>query len=235
MTPWKGTNLDFLEGQIILIDKPYSWTSFDVVKKIRWNLRHQLGVKKIKVGHAGTLDPLATGLLIIATGKFTKNIDQLMGMDKVYTGTIKVGETTPSFDLETKVDESFSNDGIGESELKVATQKLTGTIQQVPPIFSAKKVNGIRAYHLARAGKEVELKAREVHIKNFEIDDSTFPLVNFDITCSKGTYIRSIARDFGLELNSGGHLTALRRESIGEFSVEDSYSPESFIEVLNRL
>lgn len=235
MEAWSGKNLNFLDGQIILVDKPYKWSSFDVVKKVRNHIGKKLGIKKIKVGHAGTLDPLATGLLIIATGKFTKKIDELMGLVKVYTGDIQVGATTPSFDLETEINETFSNEGITSEALINAKNKLSGLIQQVPPMFSAKKINGQRAYMLAREGKEIELKSREVNVTQFDIDSSEFPKVNFTIECSKGTYIRSIARDFGLELNSGGHLTSLRRESIGSFSVKESYTPDSFAEALNQL
>jgi tRNA pseudouridine55 synthase len=235
MNPWNGESLEFLDGQLILIDKPYGWTSFDVVKKIRYNICQKLQIKKIKVGHAGTLDPLATGLLIIATGKFTKMVDELMGLEKGYSGTIKLGATTPSYDLETEVDQKFKTDDLTPDKILLAAKALTGELDQIPPIFSAKKVDGKRAYKLARAGKEVELKSRKVQVKTFETKNSNIPDVTFDITCSKGTYIRSLARDLGLELDNGGHLTALRRESIGHFSVHAALAPDSFIDILRAL
>jgi tRNA pseudouridine55 synthase len=227
MNPWNGESLEFLDGQLILIDKPYGWTSFDVVKKIRYNICQKLQIKKIKVGHAGTLDPLATGLLIIATGKFTKMVE--------YSGTIKLGATTPSYDLETEVDQEFKTDDLTPDKILLAAKTLTGELDQIPPIFSAKKVDGKRAYKLARAGKEVELKSRKVQVKTFDTKSSNIPDVKFNITCSKGTYIRSLARDLGLELDNGGHLTALRRESIGHFSVHTALAPDSFIDTLRAL
>jgi len=235
MNPWNGESLEFLDGQLILIDKPYGWTSFDVVKKIRSNICKKLNVKKIKVGHAGTLDPLATGLLIIATGKFTKKIDDLMGLEKEYSGIIKLGATTPSFDLETELDQEFKTDDLTTDKVLLAAKKLTGELDQIPPIFSAKKIDGKRAYKLARAGKEVELKSRKVLVKKFDTKSLGIPNVEFNITCSKGTYIRSLARDLGLELNNGGHLTVLRRESIGQFKVSTAITPESFTEALKGL
>ncbi len=235
MTPWNGTSLDFTEGQLILIDKPYGWTSFDVVKKIRWLIRRKLQLKKIKVGHAGTLDPLATGLLVIATGRFTKKIDELMNLEKRYTGSIRLGATTPSFDLETEVEERYSTQEISSEEVFTAKDLLTGVIEQVPPIFSAKKINGRRAYTLARAGKPVELKSKKIEVKSFDLTELRIPHLSFDISCSKGTYIRSIARDMGLELNNGGHLTCLRRKSIGDFSVNSSLTPEQFEDILASL
>jgi len=230
---WKGEDLNFNDGKFILIDKPLNWTSFDVVKKLRYQIKKKLSLKKIKVGHAGTLDPLATGLLIIATGKFTKKIEELMSLEKGYSGTITLGATTPSFDLETEKDHLFETDHLTQEELLKAKEKLTGTYSQIPPIFSAKKVDGNRAYDLARAGKEVKLEGRLVTIKRFEIDTTQLPNVQFEISCSKGTYIRSIARDFGEKLQNGGHLTALRREYIGEYSAENSMSVERFEELLS--
>lgn len=235
MNPWNGESLEFLDGQLILIDKPYGWTSFDVVKKIRYNICQKLQIKKIKVGHAGTLDPLATGLLIIATGRFTKKIDELMALEKEYSGTIKLGSTTPSYDLETEVDEEFRTDDLTPDKILLAAKTLTGELDQIPPIFSAKKVDGKRAYKIARAGKEVELKARKVQVKTFDTKSYNIPDIEFNITCSKGTYIRSLARDLGLELDNGGHLTVLRRESIGHFTVCAALTPDSFIDKLSAL
>ncbi len=235
MNPWNGESLEFLDGQLILIDKPYGWTSFDVVKKIRYNICQKLQIKKIKVGHAGTLDPLATGLLIIATGRFTKKVDELMGLEKEYSGTIKLGSTTPSYDLETEVDQEFRIDDLTPDKILLAAKTLTGELDQIPPIFSAKKVDGKRAYKMARAGKEVELKARKVQVKTFDTKSSKIPDIEFNITCSKGTYIRSLARDLGLELDNGGHLTVLRRESIGHFTVCSALTPDSFIDTLSAL
>lgn len=221
--------LDYLNGKTILVDKPFGWTSFDVVNKIRWNLKQKLGVKNIKVGHAGTLDPLATGLLIICIGKDTKKIESLMPGLKTYTGTILLGKTTPSFDLETDFNAFFPTDHISLELLNQAKEKLTGNIEQKPPVFSAKQIDGKRAYDFARAGKELEMKPVSVEINSFEIDITHFPEVNFEITCSKGTYIRSIAHDLGSLVNSGGTLIALRRTKSGEFSIENAFSPEEII------
>jgi len=222
------------QGATILVDKPLKWTSFDVVNKLRWHLRQRLGVKKIKVGHAGTLDPLATGLLIICIGKNTKLIDGLMADRKVYTGTILLGKTTPSYDLETAYSADFPTEHITPELLESVRASFLGIQQQVPPIFSAKQVDGQRAYDLARAGKEVELKANTVEIHDFSIDASRFPEVDFEITCSKGTYIRSIAHDFGRQLGSGGTLIALRRTASGDNRIEDSRSVEEWIKVFDE-
>ncbi len=225
---------DFYSGEVLLIDKPYTWSSFQAVNKLKYAIKHHPslvvnGVKtKAKVGHAGTLDPLATGLLIVCTGKKTKTINSLMGMEKEYTGTFFLGATTPCFDLEKPVDNVFPTEHITENAiLKTATQFL-GIQQQVPPLFSAIQIDGKRAYELARAGKETELKPREIEIREFEITGIEFPRVHFRIVCSKGTYIRSIARDFGLALNSGAHLTQLCRTRIGNFELKDALSPENF-------
>jgi tRNA pseudouridine55 synthase len=220
---------EFLEGKTILVDKPYGWTSFDVVNKIRWHLKKKLNVKKIKVGHAGTLDPLATGLLIVCTGKHTKLIESIMPGLKTYTGTFLVGKTTPSFDLETEFDSEFSIEHITEELLESSRKSLTGKINQIPPVFSAKQIDGKRAYDFARAGKEIELSPVKVEIHNFEIHTEAFPEVRFQITCSKGTYIRSIARDFGKLLNSGATLIALRRTRSGDFSIENATTPDKII------
>jgi tRNA pseudouridine55 synthase len=220
---------EFLEGKTILVDKPYGWTSYDVVNKIRWHLKKKLNVKKIKVGHAGTLDPLATGLLIVCTGKHTKLIESIMPGLKTYTGTFLLGKTTPSFDLETEFDKEFPTDHITEVHLEAARKSLTGKINQIPPVFSAKQIDGKRAYDFARAGKEIELSPVEIEIHNFEIHTESFPEINFKITCSKGTYIRSMARDFGKLLNSGATLVALRRINSGEHSVENANLPDEII------
>ncbi|MFP5471096.1 MAG: tRNA pseudouridine(55) synthase TruB [Bacteroidia bacterium] len=223
---------DVVNGKIFLIDKPLDWTSFDAVNKIRYALKKHFNIKKIKVGHAGTLDPKATGLLIICAGKKTKDIDQLMGLEKEYTGTIKLGATTPSYDLETEENEQFSTEHITENLLHEVAQSFVGIQQQIPPLFSAKKIDGVRAYEFARRGEDVELKANQVEIKEFEITSVNANFVNFKIVCSKGTYIRSIARDFGEKLNSGAYLTALRRTKIGDFSIENAQTIEQFIQSL---
>jgi tRNA pseudouridine55 synthase len=224
--------MDFLAGETILVDKPLGWTSFDVVNKVRWNLKQALGVKNIKVGHAGTLDPLASGLLILCTGKNTKTIDSIMAGEKTYTGTILLGKTTPSYDLETEYDAEYPVDHITKEAMDAAVIKLTGNIMQVPPIFSAKQIDGKRAYDLARAGKAVELKANAIEVEKFSIDASRFPEIDFEITCSKGTYIRSIAYDFGAMLNSGGTLIRLRRTKSGNFDVEKAFTVDALLEVI---
>lgn len=231
------TGEDYLSGQVLLIDKPLNWTSFQVVNKLRWEIRQAFSIKKIKVGHAGTLDPLATGLLVICTGKMTKQIDTFQGQIKEYTGTITLGNTTPSFDLETEANETFPTEHITKDLIYKTTEQFTGEIQQFPPVFSALKKDGKRLYEFARAGETVEIKARTVHISEFEItkiDTSTAPStslikVAFRVVCSKGTYIRSLANDFGKALNSGAHLSALRRTKIGDFNVNKSVSIETFI------
>lgn len=219
---------DFQTGQILLIDKPLTWTSFQVVNKVRWLIRKQFGLKKIKVGHAGTLDPLASGLLILCTGKFTKKIDQYQAKQKEYTGTITLGGTTPSYDLETEIDQTFDISHISSELIEATTQQFTGDIQQQPPVFSALKKDGKRLYEFARAGEVVEIPTRTVHISEFEIIRTAMPQVDFRVVCSKGTYIRSLTHDFGKALNSGGHLSALRRTKIGDFSVANAVSIENF-------
>jgi tRNA pseudouridine55 synthase len=220
---------DYKNGQVLLIDKPLEWTSFQAVNKLRWHIRQRFHIKKIKVGHAGTLDPLATGLLIICTGKQTKNISEYQGQIKEYTGTFTLGATTPSYDLETEIDTTFETAHITEALLHKTTEQFTGTIQQKPPIFSAIKKDGVRLYELARRGETTEIKTREVSINLFEITKIELPTIDFRVVCSKGTYIRSLAYDFGLALNSGAHLSALRRTKIGDFSVDDALSIEQFI------
>lgn len=218
----------FQEGQILLIDKPLNWTSFQVVNKVRWLIKKKFKLKKIKVGHAGTLDPLATGLLIICTGKFTKQIDTYQGQKKEYTGTFTLGATTPSFDLETEIDERFDISTLSEKKIKAATHQFTGEIQQQPPVFSALKKDGKRLYEFARSGEEVEVAFRTVHISAFDITRIALPEVDFRVQCSKGTYIRSLAHDFGKALENGAHLSALRRTKIGDFSVENALQIEEF-------
>ncbi len=224
------TKEDFLNGQVLLIDKPLGWSSFQAVNKLKWAIRKRFGLKKIKIGHAGTLDPLATGLLIICTGKFTKKIPDYQGQTKEYTGTITLGSTTPSFDLETEINENFPTAHITEDLITRTTSQFLGEIEQAPPVFSAIKKDGKRLYEYAREGKEVTVKKRKVLIHSFEITDIRFPEVDFLISCSKGTYIRSIAHDFGKALDSGGHLSKLRRTKIGDFNVNIAQDPEVFSE-----
>jgi len=219
----------YKNGQVLLIDKPITWTSFQVVNKLRWEIRQRFDIKKIKVGHAGTLDPLATGLLIICTGKQTKQIDTYQGQVKEYTGTFTLGGTTPSYDLETEINNTFPTAHITEELLHETTKQFVGEIQQKPPIFSAIKKDGKRLYELARKGETTEIKERTVTVSSFEITKIKLPEVEFRIICSKGTYIRSIAFDYGKALNSGGYLSALRRTKIGNFSVDDAFSVEEFI------
>ena len=229
MTDVEGTNsslFDFAGGEVLLVDKPLEWTSFDVVGK----LRNCMKPEKIKVGHAGTLDPLATGLLIICTGKFTKRIDSFQAEDKEYTGIITLGSTTPSFDLETEVDQTFPYEHITESDLQAATAQFIGELEQYPPAHSAIKINGERVYEKARRGEDVELKPRRIRIDSFEIEKIDLPNVHFKISCSKGTYIRSIAHDFGKALGIGAHLSKLRRTKSGDFHVDKAWDLPVLIE-----
>ncbi|MFC7357844.1 tRNA pseudouridine(55) synthase TruB [Jejudonia soesokkakensis] len=228
------TGEDYKNGQVLLIDKPLGWTSFQVVNKLRYLIKKQYGIKKIKVGHAGTLDPLATGLLIICTGKFTKQINTYQAQHKEYTGTITLGATTPSYDLETEVDATFKTSAITETQIQEATHQFIGDILQQPPVFSALKKEGKRLYEYARAGEEVTIPKREVHILAFEITNIEMPNVAFRVACSKGTYIRSLAHDFGKALDNGAHLSALRRTKIGDFDVEDAISVAAFEDLLTR-
>lgn len=220
---------DFLEGQILLIDKPLTWSSFQAVNKLKYILKRKYDLpKKFKIGHAGTLDPLATGLLIICTGKFTKKITEIQAQTKEYTGTITVGATTPSYDLETEVDATFPTEHISEALILETTKQFLGEIDQKPPVFSAIKKDGKRLYEHARAGEEVEIASRKTTIHEFEITRIALPEIDFRVKCSKGTYIRSLAFDFGIALNSGAHLTALRRTKIGDYDVINGVSPEAF-------
>lgn len=220
---------DYKNGQVLLIDKPLNWTSFQVVNKLRWEIKQRYKIKNIKVGHAGTLDPLATGLLILCTGKFTKKIDEFQGQIKEYTGEITLGATTPSFDLETETDKNFPIDHISEDLIRQTIPQFIGEINQVPPIFSALKKDGKRLYELARAGETTEIKSRKITISEFEITAINLPKIEFRVVCSKGTYIRSLANDFGAALNSGGHLSALRRTKIGNFNVDNGMNIDDFI------
>jgi len=225
----ENTQNPYQQGKILLIDKPLTWSSFQAVNKIKYALKRKYNLpKSFKIGHAGTLDPLASGLLIICTGKFTKRIPELQGMVKEYTGIITLGATTPSYDLETQVDKTYPTEHITEDLIRETTQQFIGEIDQKPPVFSALKKDGKRLYEHARAGEEVEILARKVTIHEFEITKIDFPQVEFRVVCSKGTYIRSLAYDFGLALNSGAHLSALRRTKIGEFSVEDAVGADVF-------
>ena len=225
---------DFEKGQVILFDKPLEWTSFNIVKKTRNLLRKKYDYKKIKVGHAGTLDPLATGLLIVCTGKFTKQIEKYQAQEKEYIATIKLGQTTPSFDLETEVDKEFPVDHIIEELLKKTLKKFIGEQQQIPPNFSAKFVNGKRAYVKARNGEDFELKPNNIFISNIEILEFSLPIIKIKISCSKGTYIRALSRDIGFALNSGAHLIALRRSRIGDFNIKDAITIVEFEDLLKN-
>ena len=226
------TSEDFLSGRVLLIDKPLHWTSFQVVNKLRWEIRQAFNIKKIKVGHAGTLDPLATGLLVICTGKMTKQIDTFQGQIKEYTGTLVLGSTTPSYDLETEIEHTYSTEHISEALIKETTKQFIGEIQQFPPVFSALKKDGKRLYEYARAGESVEIPSRTVHISKFEITNIDDNNISFRVVCGKGTYIRSLAHDFGKALNSGAHLSVLRRTKIGDFDISNATSIEEFISQL---
>jgi tRNA pseudouridine55 synthase len=226
--------MDFLAGEVLLTDKPLEWTSFDVVKKVRGRLLKKLNRKKIKVGHAGTLDPLATGLLVLCTGKATKKIESIQGAEKEYTGTITLGATTPSYDMETEVDQQFDISDLSPDKLEKAAQSFVGEQLQTPPVFSAKKIDGRKAYDYARKGEDVKMRQNHVHIYEFELKRIDLPQVDFRVRCSKGTYIRSLAYDFGQSLNNGGYLSALRRTAIGNYRVEDAMSVEEVVEVIQN-
>ena len=226
---------DFKNGQIIIVDKPIGWTSFQVVNKLRWAIRQKFRIKKIKVGHAGTLDPLATGLLVVCTGKFTKKINEFQSESKEYTGTITLGATTPSYDLETEIDQIFPTNHITQKNIQEASKTFLGKIQQTPPLYSAIKKDGIRLYELARKGENTEINSREIEIFSFDITQIKIPEVKFRIVCSKGTYIRSIANDFGKSLQSGAHLTELRRTKSGDFDLSNAVSPEEFVEKIKKI
>ena len=226
------TKEDFLDGQVLLIDKPLGWSSFQAVNSLKWKIRKKFQLKKIKIGHAGTLDPLATGLLLICTGKATKTINELQGQEKEYTGTITLGGTTPSYDLETEINEKYPVDHITNELIHSTTAQFIGDIEQIPPVFSALKKDGKRLYEYAREGKEVEIKKRKVTITEFEITSISLPMVQFRVVCSKGTYIRSLAHDFGEALQSGAHLSSLKRTKIGDYNVNKAITPEEFGKLL---
>lgn len=225
---------DFEQGEILLIDKDINWTSFDVVNKIRNLIKKAHNLNKIKVGHAGTLDPLASGLLIVCTGKSTKLISQFQNQEKEYTGSLFLGATTPSYDKETEVDKKYPTEHITNELIYESTKKFIGLIEQVPPLFSAINVKGVRAYELARSKKETQLESRKVHIKKFEIENIKMPVINLNVICSKGTYIRSLVRDYGESLNTGAYLTSLRRMRIGEFQVTDAINIKQFEYLLEQ-
>ncbi len=218
--------MDFIAGEVLYFNKPLKWTSFDLVNKFRYKLSRKLKVKKIKVGHAGTLDPLATGVMIVCTGKATKRIDEFQYQTKEYVATLKLGETTPSFDLEKEIDEVYPTEHITREEVERVLQSFVGTIQQIPPVFSACKVEGKRAYELARKGEEVELKSKTLVIDEMELLECNLPVVKIRVVCSKGTYIRALARDIGVALQSGAHLIALERTRIGDITLDKCMSPD---------
>ncbi len=220
--------MDFELGEVLLVNKPLTWTSFDVVNKLRYALKKKLG-NKIKVGHAGTLDPLATGLLILCTGKMTKKIDEFTGMDKEYTGSFYIGGTTATYDSELEMNATFSTEHIDEPTLRTVAETFVGDIEQMPPIYSAIKIDGSAAYISARKGEEVTMKARKVTIKEFELTKIEMPLVHFRVVCSKGTYIRSLAYDYGKALNSGAYLASLCRTKIGNFDVKDAMDVDTWV------
>ena len=224
--------VDFKEGYIAIIDKPLEWTSTDVVRKIKYALQHRLGYKKIKIGHAGTLDPLATGVLIVCIGKATKMVNDLQAEEKEYIADIELGATTPSYDLEHPIDKRYPTDHITREMIEQALRNLTGERLQAPPIYSAKKVEGVRAYEFARAGEEVELKKALINIYEMEILSLEMPRLQIRVRCSKGTYIRSLANEIGLALDSGAHLTGLRRTRSGGFTAENGWKLENFMEKL---
>ena len=228
----KFTPQSITEGELLLIDKPLEWTSFQVVNKIRWALKRKFNIKKLKVGHAGTLDPLATGLLIICTGKMTKKISEFQDLDKTYIGTITLGATTPSFDLETPINKKFPLKHLNKEKIIEAKKNFIGTINQYPPIFSAIKKKGKRLYEFARIGKKIDIQSRKVVIYNLEFSKINLPDLNFKLKCSKGTYIRSLANDFGKSIDSGGYLSSLRRTAVGPFKIKNSIQLQEFIEKL---
>lgn len=225
---------EFEEGKLLLIDKPLKWSSFQVVNKLRWEIKKTFYIKKIKVGHAGTLDPLATGLLLVCTGKMTKQIQELQDQKKVYSGTMTLGSTTPSYDLETDINQKFSTDHICENILRETTKQFIGEIEQYPPLYSAIKKDGKRLYEYARLGQDIDIKPRKIFIESFNITKFQNQKIDFEVQCGKGTYIRSLANDFGKALNSGAHLSSLRRTKIGDFSINDAIEINEFVESLKK-
>ncbi len=226
--------MDFIAGEVLFFNKPLTWTSFDLVNKFRYKLSRKLKVKKIKVGHAGTLDPLATGVMIVCTGKATKRIDEFQFQTKEYVATLKLGETTPSFDLEKEVDAVYPTEHITRELVEDVLKQFVGTIEQVPPVFSACKIEGKRAYELARNGEEVPLKAKTLVIDEIELLSCELPVIKIRVVCSKGTYIRALARDIGIALHSGAHLIALERTRVGDVTLDQCMSPEDIDAFLDR-
>lgn len=233
LPPATAPPFPFVEGALFLVDKPPGWTSFDVVNKLRYRIRKELGVKKFKVGHAGTLDPMATGLLNICVGRWTKRLSELEGLDKTYTGTIRFGATTPSFDAETDIDAHYPTDHLSLEGLRSAATRFTGAIEQIPPMYSAIKVDGQPLYKKARRGEVIEVQARPVHVHQFDLRDFTGSTVDFTIRCSKGTYIRSLANDLGAAAGSGAYLTALRRTEVGPYHIDDAWELEELLETVS--
>lgn len=227
--------MNFIEGEVVYFNKPLTWTSFDLVNKFRYKLSRKLNVKKIKVGHAGTLDPLATGVMIVCTGRATKRIDEFQYQTKEYVATLRLGETTPSFDLETKVDATYPTDHITQSFLNKILESFVGTIEQIPPVYSACKVDGKRAYELARKGEEVVLKSKTLVIDELELIECNLPIIKIRVVCSKGTYIRALARDIGQALDSGAHLIGLERTRIGDVTLDQCMSPENIDDFFNSI
>ncbi|MBO7429205.1 MAG: tRNA pseudouridine(55) synthase TruB [Paludibacteraceae bacterium] len=226
--------MNFLDGEILYFDKPLEWTSFDLVNKVRYMIKRKLGVKKFKIGHAGTLDPLATGVLVVCTGKATKRIEELQYQTKEYVATLRLGATTPSFDLEQEIDAEYPTEHITREMVEDTLKTFLGEIQQIPPVYSAVKVNGKRAYDYARKGNEVELKPKLLVIDEIELLDCQLPYITIRVVCSKGTYIRALARDIGIALKSGAHLTSLRRTRVGDVTVENCISLEEFQNMVNE-
>ncbi|CDE59738.1 tRNA pseudouridine synthase B [Parabacteroides sp. CAG:409] len=226
--------MDFIAGEVLFFNKPLTWTSFDLVNKFRYKLSRKLKVKKIKVGHAGTLDPLATGVMIVCTGKATKRIDEFQFQTKEYIATLKLGETTPSFDLEKEVDAVYPTEHITRELVEEVLKQFIGTIEQVPPVFSACKIEGKRAYELARNGEEVPLKAKTLVIDEIELLACELPVIKIRVVCSKGTYIRALARDIGVALHSGAHLIALERTRVGDVTLDQCMNPEDIDAFLDR-
>lgn len=223
-----------MDGEILYFDKPLEWTSFDLVNKVRYMIKRKLGVKKFKIGHAGTLDPLATGVLIVCTGKATKRIEEFQYQTKEYVATLRLGATTPSFDLEQEIDAEYPTEHITREMVEETLKSFLGEIQQIPPVYSAVKVNGKRAYDYARKGNEVELKPKLLVIDEIELLDCQLPYITIRVVCSKGTYIRALARDIGIALKSGAHLTSLRRTRVGDVTVENCISLEEFQNMVNE-
>jgi tRNA pseudouridine55 synthase len=223
---------NFSEGEVLLINKPYNWTSFDVVNNIRYFIRKTLNLPKLKIGHAGTLDPLATGLLVLCTGKFTKKIEEYQAQEKEYTGSFVIGETTPSFDMEKEVDQTFDYSHVTEELIRQTAKRFTGSFEQIPPVFSAVKIKGKRAYEFARNSEEVKIEAKRIIISEFEITNISLPQIDFRIVCSKGTYIRALARDLGEAMQCGAYLSALCRTRIGDFKLEDALEIETLKSII---